>query len=144
MYSFQANGGLNICTKVSSDIAKKPPIARTGLVAVCVDTISGAPAARSSGGWTADAFRRRIGPGTLPQRGRPGSPAAAHNHDQPAAWPERYEANIIVTAPPRGIMRPSSESLPARGWRFAVEAPKVVPMLTAVDGIAGGGGAKAF
>ena len=46
MYSFQANGGLNICTKVSSDIAKKPPIARTGLVAVYVDTISCAPDAR--------------------------------------------------------------------------------------------------
>src|ERR1700752_453362 len=111
MYSFQANGGLNICTKVSNVIAKKPPIARTGLMATYVDTISGAPAARSSGGWTAGAVRRRNGPGTLQRRGRPGSPAAAHNHDQPAAWPERYEANTMVTAPPRGIMRPSSESL---------------------------------
>src|SRR6476646_8939435 len=144
MYSFKANGGLNIFTQVSSNIAQKTLIARTRSVPAYVDNISGGPAARSSGGGNAGAFRRRIGPGTLPQRGRPGSPAAAHKHDQPAAWPERYEANIIVTAQPRGIMRPSSESLPARGWRFAVEAPKVVPMLTAVDGIAGGGGAKAF
>ncbi len=75
MYSFQANGGLNICTKVSIVMAKKPPIARTGLVARYVDTISGAPATRSSP-W-----------------GRPASPAAADSHGQPAAWRERYRGD---------------------------------------------------
>src|SRR5262245_60627849 len=117
MYSFHANGGLNICTKVSSVIAKKPPIARTGLVAVYVDTISCPPATRSSAGCTGGAVRR-CGHGELPRPGRPESPAAAHSHDQPAAWPERYEADGMVTAPPRGIIRASSES-PGSGllWR---------------------------
>ena len=45
MYSCHANGGLNICTKVSIVIAKKPPIARTGLAARYV-AISCAPSAR--------------------------------------------------------------------------------------------------
>src|SRR5262245_22375822 len=109
MYSFPANGGLNICTKVSSVIAKKPPIARTGLVAVYVDTIRGVPATRSLAGCTGGAVRR-CGHGELLRPGRPGSPAAADSHDQPAAWPERYEADSMVTAPPGGIMRPSSEA----------------------------------
>ena len=40
--SRQANGGLKINTKVSSDIAKKPPTARTGLVTAYAVT-TGAP-----------------------------------------------------------------------------------------------------
>ena len=65
--------------------------ARTGLVARYV-AIRCAPATRSSA-W-----------------GRPASPAAADRHGQPAAWPERYRGDSTVTAPPRGIIRPSSES----------------------------------
>jgi len=37
MYSRHANGGLTIRTKVSSAIAKNPPIARTGFVATCAE-----------------------------------------------------------------------------------------------------------
>ena len=40
MNSRQANGGLNIATKVSSAIAKKPPTARTGLVTMLEATTS--------------------------------------------------------------------------------------------------------
>jgi hypothetical protein len=49
-YSLQANGGLNICTKVSNDIAKKLPIARAGLVNAYVVAIRDSPATRRSSG----------------------------------------------------------------------------------------------
>ncbi len=41
MNSRQAHGGRNICTKMSSDIAKKLPSARTGLTAESAVTTSG-------------------------------------------------------------------------------------------------------
>ena len=54
MNSRHANGGLNICTKVSSAIAKKPPKARTGLAMTLEATITGSFLACSSSPSAAD------------------------------------------------------------------------------------------
>ena len=67
--------------------------------------------------------RAPVCPGTPPRRGRPPS-AAADSHARPAAWRNDIDAVSTVTAPPRGIMGPSSGSLflrcPAGRTWFAV------------------------
>ncbi|BBZ69768.1 hypothetical protein MPRS_08610 [Mycobacterium paraseoulense] len=66
-------------TKVSSVIAKKPPIARTGMVAGYASISMSAPKARSPG------RRTPVCLGAAPRRGCPDSPALADGYGRSAA-----------------------------------------------------------
>ena len=89
--SRHANGGRNIRTNVSSDIAKKPP---TRAPACRPDTSPSAVPPRRG--------RQRAG---APRRPQLQIVMISRRHGRNA-----IEATSTVTAPPRGIMRPSSES----------------------------------